>query len=219
MAEEILDEIEETRKFTDKEIFLHIWTAPRAVFEYIDKYQYSKHIIVLLMLAGISNAFDRAANNNSGDAMSLWGVIASALLLGGVSGWISYYIYAGLVSWTGKLVDGQGNTKSILNVLAYASVPSILSLLLLVIQIALYGNGVFQEDPDFMDSNEFATILFYGSMFLELILVVWTLVLSIIAISVAQKISIPKAIANALFPVLLLIIIVLLFILVFKILQ
>jgi hypothetical protein len=35
-------------------------------------------------------------------------------------GWISYYIYAALISWSGKWMNGKGNTQLILRILSYA---------------------------------------------------------------------------------------------------
>src|SRR5678815_4890564 len=116
---------EEKLQLTDKEIFTKIWTYPRQVFKFLDETYYDKFVTILLVLAGISRTFDRASLQNMGDKMSLGGVIAFCIVAGVLLGWISYYIYAALLSWTGKWLNGQGNTKSILRMLAHAMLPTI----------------------------------------------------------------------------------------------
>ena len=69
--ENILDEIEKPLSFTDKEIFTKIWTKPREVLRYIHDNKYDKYVTVLLVLAGISRAFDRAVMKDMGDKLSL----------------------------------------------------------------------------------------------------------------------------------------------------
>lgn len=102
MEKNILDEIENPPSYTDQEIFTKIWVTPRPIFQYIHDHQYQKYMVVLMVLAGIGSAFDRASSNNSGDDISLQLVIALSVVMGGLLGWISYYIYAALISWTGK---------------------------------------------------------------------------------------------------------------------
>lgn len=70
--ENILDEKEpEAIHLTEQEIFTTIWTSPRKVFKFINDNQYGKHATVLLILAGISSAFDRAIMKDMGDQMPL----------------------------------------------------------------------------------------------------------------------------------------------------
>jgi len=187
---------------TDKEIFLKIWTKPRMVFKFINDRHYGKFVNLLLVLAGISRAFDRAVMKDMGDKMSMWTIIAFCVILGGLLGWISYYIYAALLSWTGKWLNGKGNTTSILRVLSYALTPSIIALILLIPQIGIYGNEIFKADGDITSAGLISNILVYGSIILELILGIWTIVFCVVAISEVQKLSISKSILNLLLPVL-----------------
>ena len=108
---------------TDQEIFTTIWTSPRQVFKFINDNQYGKHATVLLILAGISSAFDRAVMKDMGDQMSLATIVALCIVFGAIFGWLTYYIYAALISWTGGWLDGRGNTSAILRVLAMRCCP------------------------------------------------------------------------------------------------
>jgi hypothetical protein len=186
--------------FSDKKLFSKIWTSPRKVFRFINTYKYDKYVTGLLILAGITRTFDRASMKNMGDNFSLWGIIAFCIIIGAIFGWITYYIYSALISWTGKWIDGKGNTDSILRVLSYALIPSIISLLLLIPQIAIYGNEIFKSDGDISSGGIVSNIIVYGSMILEFTLGIWSLVLCVIGISEVQKLSIGKSIFNLLLP-------------------
>lgn len=198
-------EFENYDTLTDTEIFTKMWTEPRRVLKYINETKYEKYFYIILFLAGVSGAFDRAAIKNMGENVSLLGIIAGCVLLGGFLGWLSYYIYAALLSWTGKWLDGKGNTDSIYRILAYAMFPSVVSLLFLVPQIAVYGIDLFRQDGDLVNAGVFGNIIFWGSLSLEIILGIFTLVFSVIGISEVQKISIGKSILNLLLPLIIIV--------------
>jgi phosphotransferase system glucose/maltose/N-acetylglucosamine-specific IIC component len=162
--ENILDKPEERSTLTDKNLFKRIWTSPRQVFRYIHNREYEKYYIVLLVLSGISRAFDRASMKNMGDTMSLLEIIGYCIVVGGLLGWIFYYLYAALLSWTGKWLNGKGDTTSILRILSYAMIPSNIALLLLIPQIGIYGVEIFKEDGDLTSAGPIANILVFGSM-------------------------------------------------------
>lgn len=159
---------------SDKKIFTKIWTSPKEVFKFINTYKYDKYVNGLLILAGISRTFDRASMKNMGDSFSIWGIIAFCLIIGAIFGWITYYLYSALISWTGKWINGKGNTDSILRVLSYALIPSIISILLLIPQIAIYGNEIFKSEGDISSEGIVSNIIVYGSMFFEFTLGIWS---------------------------------------------
>jgi hypothetical protein len=212
-----IDNINRSGNLTDKEIFSKIWTKPRLIFKFINDNHYDKFVKLLLVLAGISRAFDRASMKDMGDKMSIWGILSLSIILGGLLGWISYYIYAALLSWTGDWLDGKGDTTSILRILAYAMTPAIISLLLLIPQIGIYGNEIFKADGDITSAGLIPNILVYGSMILELILGIWTIVLCVIGVSEVQKLSIGKSILNLLLPILVFAVPIIIIILIFNV--
>ena len=196
----------ENLKLTDREIFTKIWTSPRLVFKYLNDTSYDKFVTILLILSGISRTIDRASIKNIGDKLSLMAVLAICIILGGLLGWITYYIYAVLMSWTGKWLKGKGDTNSLLRMMSHAMIPSIIALILLIPQIAIFGNGIFQSDIDVYGSGLLSIIIFYFTLFLEITLGIWTIVLFIIGISEVQKLSIGKSILNMILPGLIIIV-------------
>ncbi len=205
LDENLLKE-ENELKLTDRDIFTKIWTSPRLVFKFLNDNRYDKYVHILLVFAGISRTFDRASTKNMGDDMSLLAVLVLCIILGGLLGWISYYIYAALMSWTGKWLKGQGDTNSLLRMISHAMIPSIVALALLIPQIVLFGNGIFRSDIDIYSSGLLSIIVFYTALIIEFGLGIWTLVIFIIGISEVQKLSIGKSILNLILPALIIIV-------------
>jgi hypothetical protein len=198
---------------SDKELFIKIWTSPRAVFRFINFYKYQKHVTLLLILAGIARTFNRTLMKNAGDNLSIWGIILFSIIIGALFGWIIYYIYAALISCTGKWLNAKGSTNAILIVLSYALIPSIVAMLFLLPQLVLYGNEVFKLNENSSDGGITKNIIVNGSFFLEAVLGIWTLVLCVIGIAEVQKLSIMKSILNLFLPAIVFLIPIMLFVL------
>ena len=199
--EDVLENNPEVDQLSDKDIFTKIWTSPRQVFKFINDNSYNKYVTVLLILSGISRSFDQASLKNLGDSMSLWEILAISIIGGGLLGWISFYIYASLISWTGKWLDGQGNTNSIFRMLAFSMLPSIIALVLLIPQILIYGIEIFKSEGNLIDADWLSNVFFYSSMLLQFLFGITTLIFCVIGTSEVQKLSIWKSILNLLLPV------------------
>lgn len=186
----------------DNDIILTVLTNPKKAFEFIHHYRYEHYMKLLLVLAGISNAFDRAVSSNSGDKMSLAGVIFMSVLIGGLLGWISFYIYAALIRWTGSWIKGKATIDDVLRIIAYAYVPSIFTMVFMIFQIIVLGNAYFQSTTDITSYDLVTQIIFYGCTIIQMALVVWTMVLMVIGVAEAQKFTLGKAFLNVLLPLL-----------------
>ena len=204
LDEDLISETE-NMELTDGEIFTKIWTSPRLVFRYLNDTRYDKFVTILLILAGIARGFDRASIKNMGDNLPLIGVLSICIILGGLLGWISYYIYAALLSWTGTWLNGKGDTDSLLRMISHAMIPMIVALILLIPQISVFGNEIFQSDSDIYGTGMAATIMYYFTSYLGISLSIWSIILVVIGISEVQKISVWKSILNMILPVLLII--------------
>lgn len=209
----------ERTQISDKDIFIKLLTSPREAFKYINDYKYGKHLYLLLFIAGMVRTFDRASTKNMGDNYSIWTIIAICVIFGGLFGWITYYIYSALVIWTGNWLNGKGDIQSILRVFAYAFFPSIFILLLLVPQIAIYGNELFKSDNDLYNLASTQSFILYFILFAEFALGIWSFVLCVIGISEVQKLSIVKSILNLLLPAILFIFLILVLVFLFQVLD
>lgn len=191
---------------TFKIIFTEIWTSPRRIFRFIEDAAYEKHLILLMVLAGIGRTFDRATMKDMGDKYPLEAVILFCILGGIAFGWISFYIYGGLLRWTGTWIGGRAGFKSILRVLVYGNIPIVCTLVLLFIQIGIYGEALFQSDGDLVSAGIGGNITFWGSMIVELMFIIWAVVLIVIGLSEVQGFSVWKALLNLILPALILIV-------------
>ena len=200
-SEDQFEEFEKYDALSDQDIFTKIWTEPRRIFKFINDTQYEKYLYILMIFAGIVRAFDRASSKDMGDHSSLFSIVFGSIILGGMLGWISYYIYAALLSWTGKWLNGAGNTSSIYRMMAYAMIPSIMALVFVFLQIAVYGQDYFKSNTDFLESNIIGSIVFWISFSMEILLSLASLVLMVIGLSEVQKFSIGKAIVNLILPI------------------
>lgn len=196
----------ETPELTDGDIFTKIWTSPQLVFKYLNDTRYDKFVWVLLVLVGIGSAFDRASARHLGDRFPLIAVLGVCIVFGGVFGWISYYIYAALLSWTGKWLKGKADTDSLLRMVSHAMIPLVISLVLLIPRILVFGNEMFRSEASLYETEVWFIVLYYCLSFIETILGLWSLVLIVIGISEVQKFSIEKSILNMILPVVILIV-------------
>lgn len=208
--DDLLDEFEQVEKFTDEELFTKIWTRPRAVLKFINEFKYDKFSYPLLGVIGITNTMDGAVEGGMGHMFGLISILSICIIIGGLMGWISYYIFAALISWSGKALDGEANTQSIFRILIYASIPAVLVLILYIIQIFCWGLDVFKVNHDYTVGIIPQEIMFWLILAIELILSLFTLVFTVIGISEVQQFGIGKAILNLLLPIALVMIPVLL---------
>ncbi|WP_284653615.1 YIP1 family protein [Flavobacterium terrisoli] len=174
---------------------------PRDFFSDFSSVKNQNHIIILLMLAGIERSFDRAMVKNLGDKWELGSVILFSVIMGALLGWLSFYIYAALVSWTSGWINSKISTKNVVEIIAYASVPLITSLVVLLFQIIIFENQMFQSSIFIVDYS-FEYFAFYISLALQILLSVYSLIMFIIGLSVIQKISMAKATLNVFLPLL-----------------
>ncbi|MDR1699487.1 MAG: YIP1 family protein [Prevotellaceae bacterium] len=187
----------------EKYILTKIWTAPREVFQFINDNKYDKYTDKLFILSGIASAL---SNHNLGDSFSLLTIITICVVFGGLFGWISLYFYSFLISLTGGWLNGKSNTDSMIRIVAYSYLPIVFTIFCIVIQISIYGVEVFKTDGDLTADSLFFNILGLGSIFVELILSIWSIVLLVIGISVTQKFSVWKSILNMILPALIIIV-------------
>lgn len=197
---------------TDEEVFSNIWLNPRKVFRFLHTYQYNKYVYLLLVFAGMANAFYK----NSDHDLST-GNIFLFLVLGGLLGFIGNYFYAALLSFTGSWINGRAQTGALLRVIAFSNLPIIFSITIVIARFIVRGDGNFSEELE--NAGKLTYYLEYFLIFLNAVLGFWTFVLMVVGISEVQRFSIGKAILNAMLPILIIVIPLLLFFGMFKLLN
>jgi hypothetical protein len=199
----------------DHQVIKAVLFDPKRAFRFIHKFQYENHLKPLLVLAGMANAFDRAASSNEGDTGSLGGIIFASLLIGGLLGWISYYVYSSLISWTGSWINGTASREAILRVLAYATIPTSLSLIVTLLGILIFQNSYFQENLNIDSDNYLLLGVYYLLTAVSIGLAVYTLILYVVGVAEVQGFSYLKALLNIALPLVLILVFALVLYLVF----
>ncbi|WP_424963422.1 Yip1 family protein [Ekhidna sp.] len=121
-----------------------------------------------------------------GDENSMIFILVMCIIFGGLLGWISFYIGAALMSWTGKWIDGKASSKSIFRMSAYASIPVVFSLILITLQILIFGNDNFKSDIYMESYSALEIVLFYLLALAELVIAIWTIAIYLIGLSEVQ---------------------------------
>lgn len=174
---------------------------PRSFFRNFENFKNEKHIILLFCLAGIVRSFDRAIGKNQGDTWELSSIILFSVIVGALLGWISFYIYGGLISLTSGWIGKSISTESAMQIMAYAVIPMVFSLLILAVQILIFGNQLFQSQI-FVNESSFEFYLFNGLLLLQVLLSLYSLYLFIVGISEVHQVSFGRATLYAFLPAL-----------------
>nr|WKN34196.1 Yip1 family protein [Tunicatimonas sp. TK19036] len=203
--EEVRDNIQyEESSVNESNLFISIWTKPTQTLAYILKHCPEKYVMPLLILGGIVRAIGRATMKDMGDKMPTIGVLAMAIIFGGALGWITYYIYAWGMSATGKWLKGNAEPSEFRTIIAWALVPTVCSLILLVPELMIFGDDLFRSQIS--NTSTFYSIMWSVFGVLEIILGIWTMVILIKGISLIQKFNTGKSVLNMILPGLVIII-------------
>jgi hypothetical protein len=179
--------------YSGRELLQAIWTRPRYVMRYLLYYEQEKYVLPLLLLSGIMQSFERAADKHLGDSFGLLGVVLLALVLGPLGGLFTAFIGSWLLRLTGNWLGGKAESYQLRIALAWSSVPFVAILLLLPLEMLLFGNEIFQSDQPAIDASPVLVELFSS---IKAVLAVWTMVLFVSTISEVQEFSVGKAILN-----------------------
>lgn len=186
-----------------KELVYSIWNQPKLTLMYILDKCPEKYVFLFLVLGGIVRTIGKASERGMGDNMSTISVLLYAFILGGLLGWISYYIYSWAMSFTGNWLDGNAIPSKFRTILAWALVPSIASLILLIPEFIFFGDDLFRSVQQ--DQSMISSIGWMVFGFIELGLGIWTAVILVIGIKLIQGFGTGKAILNMILPGLLII--------------
>ena len=203
MTENNFEEFES--KFDDvnpNQLIYSIWSRPKITLEYVLEKCPKKYVFVFLVLGGIVRAINRASDRGMGDTMSTAGVLTLSIVIGGLIGWMFYYIYAWALSFTGNWLNGKADPETFRTIIAWSLVPTITTLILLIPELLIIGDQLFKSEFTFLTT--FQSVAMIGFGLIELALWIWSLVILVIGIKIIQGFTTGKAIFNIILPVLVL---------------
>jgi hypothetical protein len=194
IIDDYLADDNQPKVLSDIEVFTKIWLQPKRVFNYIKEFKYKKFVVLLYMFSGTIYFINKGTTGLWTTKIPFWQTIIICIVAGSILMGLTFYIYALVLTFTGKWFKGKGNVKSMFRTLAYAKIPQLCLIPFISIQLALYGSDFFTGN--YYYSNMFERIvnyiLYYGSIVFNL----WSFILAIVSISVIHEFSIGKAILS-----------------------
>lgn len=197
-------EIKES-KYSVSELIQYLFTNPKEAFRDIILWNRKEIVHISFFLVSIEKAFERAELNSFGDRKSLEDIIFSAIIIGGILGYLFMHLYSFAIDFTGQWIGGKSKRKEIRSIVAWASIPSIFLLIIFLLRIIAFGEDVFRSESTFV-SNEFSEYLGYFFALIQILLSFISIRTLVIGIATAQQFSTGKAIVNVILAVLLILI-------------
>ncbi len=151
---------------------------------------------VLFCVSGVVWLYSRLTKMPQfGDKYDWLVIVTVTIPVGLVIGLFISRIVALSIYWTGKIVDGQSSYKEVLRTTAYANVPSLGLLVMLIVKFLIFGKEPISSlRPEMADNVlivSFITII-------EAAIGIWNLVIYIKVVSETQRLTIGMAIINLL---------------------
>ncbi|RZJ85874.1 MAG: hypothetical protein EOO60_14200, partial [Hymenobacter sp.] len=175
-----------------------IWTVPQVTLSFILAKCPDKYLTVLLVLGGAVRALDRVVRQHDANKQVVTNRITIGVILGTLSGWLTYYCYAWGLSLTGSWLGGRATTDQLRTVLAWALVPSVASLALLLPQVAMSEDGSFRREYGayFVEGSSVIMLCWIG----QVVLSTWSVIILLKGIALVQGFGLGKSILNMLLP-------------------
>ena len=185
--------------------WIGILFQPRATIRKIIETQPSKHVILLGALVGIYQFLNNASGNNLGESMPLFAILGLAITAGPIAGIAGVYLGGALFWWTGKLLKGQASPQEVRAAFAWSSVPSVLMLPLVAVEIFIMREALFSERELILSGSPsvdlFLAILLFAMGLAMIVASIWQLVLLVKCLSEVNGFSAWRALATLLLPV------------------
>lgn len=187
-------EFETNTDINFKNAFIKILSQPKNVLIYILKNHPKKHIYLLFIIACIISISDSLGH------FIFFGSLINALpiLLGAsIFGCLFFIVFALSLNYVDTLLKGNYKFTYYKTILAWAQIPKILSLFIILLSISFqylyYNTDLITNDSLFYNVQLVTSVVL---MLIEL----WVMILIVKGIMIIQHFSIGKAIANYLIP-------------------
>ncbi len=178
-----------------------IWWQPQATIKDILSRPTGRHVLLLAAAAGMTAVLSAIASFG----FQRGAAVAVALLVGPLVGVVQLYVNGALTAWTGRLLGGRARQPALRAAIAWAWVPQIAALPVLLGAILVFGSEILSSDPKVIDPRAVIVGL------LLLVLALWAFILEIRTVGAVQGFGILRSLANVLIPALVLLAAALLF--------
>jgi hypothetical protein len=197
--EELIEGIEEGK------LLQSIWLRPKDTLRFILKKCPDKYVTQLLIIGGAVSALGNVLDGQPFFDLGPWISMVIIVIIGAIFGPIANMIFAAILSMVGRWIGGKGNYQRTLTVAAWSMVPSIAGAVFLFFQIGYFGPYYlfFEGDIEIVALGfTKSDITLYVFIFLNSVVSIWSTVILVVGLSVAQNFGIGKAILNLVIPIL-----------------
>ena len=178
--------------------WLSIWRHPRATTRQILAGDPGRNVWLLAALAGIAHGFSSAGTDNAGDEMGLMVIVMTSVIGGAISGVLGLWLGSHVVRWTGSWIRGRATLTEVRGALAWSGVPTIWTLPVWLLAIALFGQPLFTKaGVDLSTSGGLAIVALVIFVGLSVV-AIWHIVVSLKCLAEAQGFSAWRALGNLL---------------------
>lgn len=182
------------------DLFATAWAvieSPARAFKRVVLAKRKNYVFFLSVILGMGAALTAASFHNLGPALGgLPGVVGAVILGGIVMGMVGVPLVASILVAMARLLGGAGGIRPVMAVIAYASVPVLAILIVVVpIKLAIFGQYLFDHNPSPMVLAPGLYLVLTG---LEGLGALWSLALMAVGLSVATGLRGIRPVALAL---------------------
>ncbi len=168
--------------------WLSMWIHPRKTMQALKGYDINHRLFVLSMIYGFQWMLGALQFFSFGYAFTLFFIFLVAAVLSIPAGYIIFNFMGAFYYWMGKIVRGKGSFKEVRAATAWSSVPMIITILIWIFLMLLYGNGVFISGYEKKLIGTAAMITAIAGLG-QLVMFVWSVVIFLHALGEVQGFS------------------------------
>ena len=177
-----------------------MWLQPRQAIRTAIEEERENEMYLLTVLGGLITGFDNLSDQGIGDTMILPFILLLWLIAGCFGGFISLYVVAGLLRWTGSWFGGKASFRELQFTYAWSFIPLLPSLGVVVILIGYYGRSMFSSEGPAISGSIIDMVLLGGAFIIIVVLTLWAVVSFFRALSEVQAFNIWKALGSVIIP-------------------
>jgi hypothetical protein len=180
--------------------WLSIWTEPRKTIRFIVKTDPKLRLLVLCAIYGLPLALNLVQSFALSHVVPSWAIIIGSLVACTFLGVLGISISSWLLNFTGRWIGGKGSFQDIRAALAWSNVPNIVTILMWIVLLGVFGTQVFDKDFSNAQFVGYQAGILFLVMLIETIVSIWGFIILLNALAEVQQFSIWKAILNVVIP-------------------
>jgi hypothetical protein len=180
--------------------WVKIWFEPRETIRKIVNTDVKQCFLILAAIYGLPLAFNLVQSFAISTLVPVWAILLGSLILCTFVGMIGIYVTSWLLEFTGKWIGGKASFLEIRAAFAWSNVPTLVSILMWVLLLGMFGGQVFDRDFAQMQFVGYEAGVLFLVMLVEMVISVWGFIILLNTLAEVQKFSVWRALLNVLIP-------------------